>query len=119
MRLARHGRPGHEKPIGSGSDGVWRDLSSLTNDIDAALLSTGLGEVRLALVNGALPVVELPIKRFGPPLASIGKIICIGLNYVDHARETGAELPAEPVMFLKTPDTVVGANDEVDRKSVV
>lgn len=113
MRLARHGSPGHEKPIGSGSDEVWRDLSSLTPDIDAALLSNGLGAVKLALAEGALPVVELPIERFGPPLANIGKIICIGLNYVDHAQETGAELPAEPVIFLKTPDTVVGANDEV------
>src|ERR1039458_6678700 len=113
MRLARHGSPGHEKPIGSGSDEVWRDLSSLTPDIDAAFLSNGLGAVKLALAEGALPVVELPIERFGPPLANIGKIICIGLNYVDHAQETGAELPAEPVIFLKTPDTVVGANDEV------
>jgi 2-keto-4-pentenoate hydratase/2-oxohepta-3-ene-1,7-dioic acid hydratase in catechol pathway len=113
MRLARHGAPGHEKPIGSGIDEVWRDLSSLTHDIDAAFLSTGLGDVKLALADGVLPVVELPVERFGPPFANIGKIICIGLNYVDHARETGAELPAEPVMFLKTPDTVVGANDEV------
>jgi 2-keto-4-pentenoate hydratase/2-oxohepta-3-ene-1,7-dioic acid hydratase in catechol pathway len=92
---------------------VWRDLSSITRDIDGAFLSTKLDEVKLAMADESLPVLETPIGRFGPPLASIGKIICIGLNYRDHAKETGAELPAEPVMFLKTPDTVVGANDEV------
>jgi 2-keto-4-pentenoate hydratase/2-oxohepta-3-ene-1,7-dioic acid hydratase in catechol pathway len=113
MRLARHGAPGRERPIGSGDDGEWRDLSSVTNDIDAAFLSSGLGAAKLALHSRDLPVLETPIERFGPPLAGIGKIICIGLNYVDHAQETGAELPKEPVMFLKTSDTVVGANDEV------
>jgi 2-keto-4-pentenoate hydratase/2-oxohepta-3-ene-1,7-dioic acid hydratase in catechol pathway len=113
MRLARHGTPGHEAPIASGSDGEWRDLSSLTDDIDGAFLASGLVEAKVALVGGVLPVLETPVERFGPPLARIGKIICIGLNYVDHARETGAELPKEPVVFLKTADTVVGANDEV------
>jgi 2-keto-4-pentenoate hydratase/2-oxohepta-3-ene-1,7-dioic acid hydratase in catechol pathway len=53
------------------------------------------------------------VERFGPPLARPGKIVCIGLNYRDHAAETGAEIPAEPVMFLKTPDTVVGPDDTV------
>lgn len=67
----------------------------------------------MALARGELPYLERPVERFGPPLASIGKIICIGLNYRDHARETGAGVPTEPVMFLKTPDTVVGADDEV------
>jgi 2-keto-4-pentenoate hydratase/2-oxohepta-3-ene-1,7-dioic acid hydratase in catechol pathway len=113
MRLARHGAPGHERPIGSGSDGLWRDLSSLTNDIDGQLLSSGRDDVKLALESGELPVLGSPIGRFGPPLTGIGKIICIGLNYVDHARETGAELPKEPVMFLKTADTVIGPDDEV------
>jgi 2-keto-4-pentenoate hydratase/2-oxohepta-3-ene-1,7-dioic acid hydratase in catechol pathway len=59
----------------------------------------------------ALPVAE--VKRFGPPLAEIGKIICIGLNYSDHAREAGATPSAEPIVFLKAPDTVVGADDKV------
>jgi 2-keto-4-pentenoate hydratase/2-oxohepta-3-ene-1,7-dioic acid hydratase in catechol pathway len=113
MRLARHGQSGHERPIGSSSDGVWRDLSSLTDDIDGAFLTSGLDAVKLALHSGELPIIESPIVRFGPPLRGIGKIICVGLNYVDHARETGAELPKEPVMFMKTPDTVIGANDEV------
>ena len=95
-------------------------MSPITDDIDGAFLSSGLGAAKVALADGALPVLDTPVGRFGPPLASIGKIICIGLNYVDHARETGAELPKEPVMFLKTADTVVGANDEVliPRRSV-
>ncbi len=86
MRLARHGALGHERPICSGSDGVWRDLSSLTDDIDAGFLSSGLGDAKLALDNGGLPIFESMSERFGPPLANIGKIICIGLNYSDHAR---------------------------------
>jgi hypothetical protein len=73
--------PGIEKPIGSGTDGVWRDLSSIAHDIDGAFLSSGLGAARLALEGGQLPVLESPIERFGPPLASIGKVVCIGLNY--------------------------------------
>jgi len=113
VRLARHGPPGHEKPIGSGSDGLWRDLSSICDDIAPAFLASDLRAAKRALEDGTLPVLGAPLERFGPPLAKVGKIICIGLNYVDHARETGAELPAEPVMFLKTPDTVVGANDEI------
>jgi len=113
MRLARHGPPGHERPIGSIGDGGWRELSSVTNDIDEACLTTKLDEIHLAIADGSLPVLDAPVERFGPPLANIGKIVCIGLNYRDHARETGAELPSEPVMFLKTPDTVIGANDEV------
>ena len=120
MRLARHGSPGHEQPIISGADGVWHDLRSVTNDIDGEFLCNGLKSARVALENGALPVVAASLERYGPPLASVGKIICIGLNYVDHVRETGAETPTEPVMFLKTPDTVVGANDTVliPRKSM-
>src|ERR1700722_1940419 len=113
MRLARHGVPGHEQPIASGSDGVWRDLSSITHDIDGAFLSTKVDDVKRALADDVLPVLSTPVERFGPPLVGIGKIICIGLNYRDHAQETGAVLPAEPVMFLKTPDTVVGPNDAV------
>lgn len=113
MRLARHGPAGEEKPIAAGEDGVWRDLTSLTKDVDGEFLATGLATLRGALDDGSLPVVDEPLGRWGPPVSRIGKIVCIGLNYVDHARETGAEIPREPIMFLKTPDTVVGANDTV------
>jgi 2-keto-4-pentenoate hydratase/2-oxohepta-3-ene-1,7-dioic acid hydratase in catechol pathway len=110
MRLARHGAPGAERPIGSGEDGVWRDLSPLTPDITGEFLRMALPDVRDALPD--LPV-SAAVGRFGPPVAGIGKIVCIGLNYRDHAAETGADIPAEPILFLKTPDTVVGPDDEV------
>jgi 2-keto-4-pentenoate hydratase/2-oxohepta-3-ene-1,7-dioic acid hydratase in catechol pathway len=108
MRFARHGESGHERPIVSGEDGVWRDLTPFAAEVTADLLA--LREQDLGLP--ALPPVE-GVRRFGPPLAEIGKIVCIGLNYRDHARETGAALPSEPIVFLKAPDTVVGPDDEV------
>ncbi len=110
MRLARFGPAGQERPVAAGADGVWRDLSALTDDITGAFLAAGLGAAREALPG--LPEVA-PDGRSGPPLAGIGKIVCIGLNYRDHAAETGADLPAEPIVFLKTPDTVVGPDDAV------
>ncbi len=120
MRIARHGAPGSESPIVADADGIWHDLRPLTNDIDATFLAGGWEPLRAALAAGTLPAVSGSIARFGPPLAQVGKIICIGLNYIDHIRETNAETPSEPVMFLKTPDTVVGPDDEVliPRKSV-
>jgi 2-keto-4-pentenoate hydratase/2-oxohepta-3-ene-1,7-dioic acid hydratase in catechol pathway len=108
MRFARHGPAGHERPIVSGADGVWRDLTPIAPDVTPGLLSRREADLGLA----GLPIVE-QVDRFGPPLTGIGKIICIGLNYRDHARETGATPPAEPIVFLKTPDTVVGAGDDV------
>lgn len=111
MRLARSGPSGQEAPI-VGTEEGWFDLRPLCNDLDGHVLAEGLDEVRAALTAGSLPRVAEP-QRFGPPLASIGKIVCIGLNYADHARETGATPPSEPVIFLKTPDTVVGPDDEV------
>lgn len=107
MRLARFGQPGSERPAISGTDGQWRDLTSVTADITPAFLAE-LKNLELS----TLPVLEQP-GRFGPPLAGVGKIICVGLNYVDHARETGAAAPDEPILFMKAPDTLVGPDDEV------
>ncbi|WP_412538805.1 fumarylacetoacetate hydrolase family protein [Longispora sp. K20-0274] len=117
MRLARHGLPGRERPVAAGDDGVWRDISSLTHDITGAWLDGGPAHLRAALPG--LPVVR-GIERFGPPVAAIGKMVCVGLNYRDHAAETGADIPTEPILFLKTPDTVVGPDDDVfiPRRSV-
>ena len=84
MRVARHGAPGRETPIVTDDDGVWRDLRPLTDDVDGAFLSKGWEPVRAALAAGTLPEVSSDITRFGPPLVNIGKIICIGLNYIDH-----------------------------------
>ncbi|HEY7049259.1 MAG TPA: fumarylacetoacetate hydrolase family protein [Jatrophihabitantaceae bacterium] len=94
----------------AGPDELWYDLSPLTAAIDPVFMSEGLEPVRAALAAGSLSPVEA--VRFGPPIRP-GKIVCIGLNYRDHAAETGAAIPAEPIIFLKTPDTVVGPNDEV------
>jgi 2-keto-4-pentenoate hydratase/2-oxohepta-3-ene-1,7-dioic acid hydratase in catechol pathway len=115
MRLARHGMPGREVPVASNADGRWRDLRSVTADITPDFLQTDLRALDLS----GLPFVDDP-DRFGPPVSGIGKVVCIGLNYRDHARETGAPEPAEPIVFLKTPDTVIGPDDEVlvPRRSV-
>jgi 2-keto-4-pentenoate hydratase/2-oxohepta-3-ene-1,7-dioic acid hydratase in catechol pathway len=110
MRFARHGAPGAERPIGIGEDGVWRDLTPVVADVTGGFLAGGVAAVQAALPE--LPPVP-EVGRLGPPLAGIGKVVCIGLNYRDHAAETGAQIPAEPIVFLKTPDTVVGPDDEV------
>jgi 2-keto-4-pentenoate hydratase/2-oxohepta-3-ene-1,7-dioic acid hydratase in catechol pathway len=108
VRIARHGHPGQERPIISGNDGVWRDLRAITDDVTRQFLGSDVAAIDLA----RLPVVPQP-QRFGPPVADPGKIVCIGLNYRDHAEEAGADLPTEPIMFLKTPDTVIGPDDDV------
>src|SRR5690242_7055318 len=115
MRLARIGEPGQEVPAAARDDGSWRDLRHFTQDIDATFLAEGLDDARRALADDALPTLATAESsdRFGSPLADPGKIVCIGLNYRDHAAETGAQPPAEPIVFLKTPDTVVGPDDTV------
>ena len=112
MRIARHGRPGMERPIISRADGDWYDLTPVTPDITPDFLHDGLDLARAALAAGRLPAVQLS-ARFGPPLRRPGKVVCVGLNYRDHAEETGAALPHEPVIFMKAPDTVVGPDDDV------
>ncbi|MEU2911388.1 fumarylacetoacetate hydrolase family protein [Streptomyces massasporeus] len=115
MKLLRVGTAGAERPALLDTEGTLRDLSGVVADIDGALLADeeAIGRVRAAADAGDLPVLDAAGLRVGPPLARIGKIVCIGLNYHDHARETGAEPPAEPVVFMKAPDTVVGPNDTV------
>ncbi|MFF9522701.1 fumarylacetoacetate hydrolase family protein [Streptomyces achromogenes] len=115
MKLLRVGTAGAERPALLDAEGTLRDLSGLVDDIDGALLADeeALGRIRAAAGSGALPALDATGLRVGPPLGRIGKVVCIGLNYHDHARETGAEPPAEPVVFLKAPDTVVGPNDTV------
>jgi 2-keto-4-pentenoate hydratase/2-oxohepta-3-ene-1,7-dioic acid hydratase in catechol pathway len=115
MKLLRVGTAGAERPALLDADGTLRDLSGVVPDIDGALFAddAALDRVRAAAGAGELPVLDATGLRIGPPLGRIGKIVCIGLNYHDHARETGAEPPAEPVLFMKAPDTVVGPNDTV------
>ncbi|MDI1458308.1 fumarylacetoacetate hydrolase family protein, partial [Streptomyces sp. ATE26] len=115
MKLLRVGTAGAERPALLDAGGTLRDLSGIVDDIDGTLLADdgALGRVRTAAEAGELPVLDAAGLRIGPPLGRIGKIVCIGLNYHDHARETGAEPPGEPVVFFKAPDTVVGPNDTV------
>ncbi|KOT64845.1 MULTISPECIES: fumarylacetoacetate hydrolase family protein [Streptomyces] len=115
MKLLRVGQVGTERPALLDGQGALRDLSSLVTDIDGALLADApaLERIRAAAAAGELPRLDPAGLRTGPPVARIGKVVCIGLNYHDHARETGAAVPAEPIVFLKAPDTVVGPHDPV------
>lgn len=113
MKLLRVGPAGAERPALLDQDGVVRDLSGLVPDIDGALLADADALARVAAADtAALPALDASL-RVGPPLTRIGKIVCIGLNYHDHAAETGAQVPAEPIVFMKAPDTVVGPDDTV------
>ncbi|MFI5566368.1 fumarylacetoacetate hydrolase family protein [Streptomyces sp. NPDC051740] len=115
MKLLRVGTAGQERPALLDDEGTLRDLSGLVADVDGTLLAdeAALGRIRAAADSGELPALDGEGLRVGPPVARIGKIVCIGLNYHDHARETGAEPPAEPVVFFKAADTVVGPDDTV------
>ncbi|WP_411127346.1 fumarylacetoacetate hydrolase family protein [Streptomyces sp. x-19] len=115
MKLLRVGKVGAERPALLDEAGVLRDLSGLVPDVDGALLAddAALTRVRAAAAAGDLPALDATGLRVGPPVARIGKVVCIGLNYHDHARETGAATPEEPIIFMKAPDTVVGPDDAV------
>ena len=114
VTFARLGAPGHEIPV-LRTDGRTYDLRGLTGDIDGAFLgSDGLARAEDAWERGQLAELEdVEGLRVAAPIARPGKVVCIGLNYRDHAEETGAALPHEPVVFLKDPDTVIGPFDTV------
>jgi 2-keto-4-pentenoate hydratase/2-oxohepta-3-ene-1,7-dioic acid hydratase in catechol pathway len=112
MKLLRHGAPGAEKPGLLDTDGIVRDLSGHLSDIAGDMLSPD-GLARIAVLDPAsLPLVQP--DRLGPPLSGVGKFICVGLNYSDHARETGKEPPAEPILFAKATSAICGPNDDVE-----
>ncbi|KOV58010.1 2-hydroxyhepta-2,4-diene-1,7-dioate isomerase [Streptomyces sp. NRRL WC-3618] len=115
MKLLRVGTAGSERPALLDAEGTLRDLSGVVADIDGALLAddAALARIRAAADAGELPALDETGLRIGPPLKGVGKIVCIGLNYHDHARETGAEPPTEPVIFFKAADTIVGPYDTV------
>ena len=119
MKLLRHGAIGSEKPGMLAADGTIRDLSGLVPDIAGAVLSdTGLAMLR-AVDPMSLPEVHAS-TRLGPCVAGTGKFICIGLNYADHAAESGMAVPPEPVIFMKATSAICGPNDPIiiPRKSV-
>jgi 2-keto-4-pentenoate hydratase/2-oxohepta-3-ene-1,7-dioic acid hydratase in catechol pathway len=117
VKLLRVGEPGRERPALLAPDGRTHDLSGLTPDLDRAFwLGVGPDGVRAAHEAGALPEIaepELATLRRGAAVARPGKVVCIGLNYRDHAEETSAPIPPRPVVFMKDPYTVVGPDDEV------
>ena len=114
MRFARIGPAGEERPAVLDQHHQAYDLTALTPDIDGRFLAAdGPARVRAALDTGDLPPLDRAGGRFGAPVARPGKVVCIGLNYHDHARETGAVPPAEPVVFMKASNTVVGPDDTV------
>ncbi len=111
MKLMRVGQPGQEKPAILDSNGKVRDLSQHVADIGGAAISPeGLARIA-ALDPESLP--ELPVDRIGACVAGTGKFICIGLNFSDHAAETGATVPPEPVIFMKATSAICGPNDDV------
>ena len=112
MKLLRFGQIGSEKPGVLGNDGEIRDLSGLITDIDASVLSDqALQKLRDADFS-KLPVVSGD-PRIGACVGNIGKMICIGLNYSDHAAETGATPPPEPIIFMKVNSAICGPDDDV------
>jgi 2-keto-4-pentenoate hydratase/2-oxohepta-3-ene-1,7-dioic acid hydratase in catechol pathway len=114
MKLMRIGARGAEQPALLAEDGTVLDLSGVTADIDGAFLASGgIDRLRRGVAEGTLPRLEATDARVGAPIARPGKVLCIGLNYRDHAQETGAAIPERPVVFLKAPYTVVGPNDDV------
>ncbi|MBQ9349909.1 MULTISPECIES: fumarylacetoacetate hydrolase family protein [unclassified Phyllobacterium] len=112
MKLVRYGPAGQEKPGLVDKDGKVRDLSAHVGDIAGEAISPA-GLKKLAAIDPAsLP--EVAVDRYGPCVAGTGKFICIGLNYSDHAAETGATVPPEPIIFMKATSAIVGPNDDVE-----
>ena len=112
MKLLRFGEAGAEKPGAIDADGRIRDLSAHVQDIGPDELDDAVIERLRALDLSSLPAVPASIRR-GPPVSNIRKVICIGLNYSDHAAESGMAIPAEPVVFMKADTSITGPGDNV------
>ena len=112
MKFLRYGAPGQEKPGVLDADGNIRDLSAHVTDLSGSVLDpASLAKLNAIDVN-SLPKVE-GNPRLGPCVAGTGKFICIGLNYADHAEESGMAVPPEPVIFMKATSAIVGPNDDL------
>jgi len=113
MKLCRWGRNGFEKAGMIDAQGQLRDLSSIVANIDQETISPkGLARLRKTRAE-SLPLVRTN-PRFGVPYTGISKFVAIGLNYIDHARETGAQIPSEPIIFMKATTSISGPNDDID-----
>jgi 2-keto-4-pentenoate hydratase/2-oxohepta-3-ene-1,7-dioic acid hydratase in catechol pathway len=112
MKLCRVGAPGAERPALLDSEGRYRDLGGHVGDISGAVLSPeGLG--RLAALDPHALEILTP-DRLGPPVTGVGKIVCIGLNYADHAAEAGMPVPPEPIIFMKATSAICGPRDGLE-----
>jgi len=112
MKLLRVGAKGAERPAVLAADGSIRDLSSIVPDIAGAVLTDeGLARIKAA-DPATLPRLD-PSLRIGACVGNVGKFICVGLNYADHAAETGAAIPSEPILFMKATSSIIGPNDNV------
>ncbi|QIS11213.1 fumarylacetoacetate hydrolase family protein [Nocardia arthritidis] len=113
MKLQRIGAPGAERPVVVDGDRAY-DLRPVTADIDGAFLAAdGIATIAMALAADRLTQIDITGQRVGPPVARPQAIWCVGLNYAAHAKESGAPLPDAPVIFFKTPNTIVGPDDDV------
>lgn len=116
MRLLRIGTPGSERPAALAGDQHYIDLSDVVADVDEAFFASGgIDRIRPIVAERLAAGDVLPIgeQRIGAPIARPHQVICVGLNYSDHAEETGQQVPAEPILFTKSPNTVIGPNDDV------
>jgi 2-keto-4-pentenoate hydratase/2-oxohepta-3-ene-1,7-dioic acid hydratase in catechol pathway len=113
MKLLRYGKPGEEKPGLLDGSNRLRDLSGVVPDIGGTtLLPEGLGRIR-AVDPATLPLVS-GTPRIGPCVGQVGKFICVGLNYADHAAESNMALPKEPILFMKATSSIVGPDDDLE-----
>ena len=113
MKLLRVGTKGHERPAILDLNENIRDLSSLLDDITGATLSDEVLSKIRAIDLSTLPILSAD-SRIGPCVSNVGKFICIGLNYSDHAKESGMEIPSEPVIFMKATSAINGPNDNIE-----
>lgn len=112
MKLLRYGPDGEERPGLLDADGTLRDLSGIVDDVNADCLGADSLDRLRAIDPATLPAVD-GSPRLGPCVANVGKLVCIGLNYVDHAEETGNPIPAEPIIFMKATSAIVGPDDDI------
>ena len=112
MKLLRVGAKGLEKPAILHTDGTYRDLSAIVPELRGLVLTPeGLSRIR-AVDPASLPILDRS-QRIGPCVDRVGKFICVGLNYADHAAESGMQVPPEPVLFMKATSAIIGPNDDV------
>ena len=113
MKLLRYGPAGEEKPGLLDQDGTIRDLSSVIDDVNGGTLSPESIERLSGIEPGSLPAVTAE-ARLGTCVGNIGKLVCIGLNYSDHANESGMPIPTEPIVFMKATSCISGPNDDIE-----